>query len=106
VVQTYFTKENRAVALWNRKGGTTEDPELAALPPAAQGMARQMLAQIAAAKDPAKLEQALAQMDGMAAQMPPEMKPAMAYIRSKAEARIAELKAAAPSAGATDNGSK
>ncbi len=107
VVQTYFTKENRAVALWNRKGGTTEDPALAALPPQAQTMARQMLAQIAAAKDPAKLEQAIAQMDGMAAQMPPEMKPAMDYIKSKAEQRLAELKAAGnTSAGADANDSK
>jgi predicted Zn-dependent peptidase len=106
VVKTYFTKENRAVALWNRKAGAaTEDPALAALPPQAQGMARQMLAQIQSAKDPVKLEQAITQMDAMGAQMPPEMKPALDYIKSKAQQKLDELKAAgAANAGA--NGSK
>ena len=44
VAQKYFTKENRAVAIWTRKGGTApEDPALAALPDQAKPMVKQML---------------------------------------------------------------
>jgi hypothetical protein len=62
----YFTKENRTVGVFLRKGGDSaadDDPEIAALPAPAQGMARQQIARIKAETDPAKLREGLAQME-------------------------------------------
>jgi predicted Zn-dependent peptidase len=98
VATRYFTKENRAVALWRRKGGTTQDPALAALPAQAQGMVRQMLAQVAASTDASKLEQMLSQMDAMGAQVPPDMKPAVDYVKTQVQKRIDQIKSGATSA--------
>ena len=50
------------------------------------------LAAIEAAEDPSQLEQMIAQMDQMATQVPPDFKPAIDLIRTKALARIDELK--------------
>ncbi|MBI5708728.1 MAG: insulinase family protein [Candidatus Eisenbacteria bacterium] len=96
VAQAYFTKEGRAVAIWTRKGGGAEDPELAALPPPARERARAGLARIRAASDPEKLQQMLDMFDQMGAQMPPEAKPAIEYLRGKAQARLRELSTPKP----------
>ena len=93
VAKEYFTKENRAVAIWTRKGGAEVDPELAALPAEARKMVQDAMPRIAAAKDPAQLEQMLSRMDSMAAMVPPEAKPAIEYMRVKITKRIDELKA-------------
>jgi len=99
VAKTYLTKENRAVAIWTRKGGSEpEDPAIAALPAQARQMVKQALGRISAAKDPTQLQQMLGQMEQMGSQLPPEMKPAIDIIKSKAQARLNELAAAA-----TDN---
>jgi len=94
VAKAYFTKENRAVAIWTRKGGAGEDPAVAALPAPSRGMVRQILTRIGGAKDADEVQQILARLEQMAAQTPPEMKPALELIRSKAQARIAELSGA------------
>ncbi len=92
VARTYFTKENRAVAIWTRKAGTEpEDPALVALPAEARQMARQMLGRIRSATDKAQLQQMLSRMEQMSGQLPPEMKAAMDYVRAQAEARLNEL---------------
>ena len=92
VATTYFTKENRAVAIWTRKGGSgPEDPALAALPDQAKPMVKQMLGRIASATDTGQLQQMLARLDQMSGQTPPEMKPALDYVRAKAEARMQQL---------------
>ena len=92
VAQKYFQKENRAVAVWTRKGGSEpEDPALAALPPEAKQMAKSMVARIEATDDPAQLTRMLEGMDRMAGQMPPEMKPALDYIKGKAQAKLTQL---------------
>jgi predicted Zn-dependent peptidase len=92
VAQKYFQKENRAVAVWTRKGGSEpEDPALAALPPEAKSMAKGMVARIEATDDPAQLTRMLEGMDRMAGQMPPEMKPALDYIKGKAQAKLTQL---------------
>jgi predicted Zn-dependent peptidase len=94
VAQAYLTRENRSVALWKRKAGAeAEDPALAALPADARGMVKQFLGRVKDEKDPAKLQAMLGRLDSMGAQMPPEMKPALDYIRQKAQARLAELNA-------------
>jgi predicted Zn-dependent peptidase len=92
VAQTYFTKENRAVAIWTRKGGSApEDPALAALPAEAKPMVKQMLSRIDSATDPAQLQQMLTRLDQMGGQAPAEMKPALDLVRSRAEAKIQQL---------------
>jgi predicted Zn-dependent peptidase len=92
VAQKYFQKENRAVAVWTRKGGgEPEDPAIANLPPEAKGMVKGMVARIAATDDPARLQQMLDGMDRMSSQMPPEMKPALEYIKGKAQAKLTQL---------------
>jgi predicted Zn-dependent peptidase len=90
----YFTKENRTVGVFLRKGGDAaadDDPELAALPAPAQAMARQQIARIKAETDPAKLREGLAQMEEAKSQVPPEMKPVLDLILKRAQERLAEL---------------
>ena len=94
VANAYFTKENRAVAIWTRKGGSApEDPALAGLPAESKPMVKQMLGRIESATDAAQLTQMLTRIDQMGAQIPPEMKPAMEYVRAKCQARIDQLNA-------------
>lgn len=95
VANTYFT-ESGLNALWYfRKEGSEEDPELAALSAQGKAMAKQALAQINQVTDPAELQQGLAQMQAMAAQAPPEYKPAIELVIKKATERLEELKASA-----------
>jgi predicted Zn-dependent peptidase len=92
VVNQYFTKENRAVAIWTRKGGSEpEDPALAGMPDQAKGMVKQMLGRINSATDSAQLQAMLGRLDSMSGQLPPEMKPAIDYVRAKCEARMQQL---------------
>jgi predicted Zn-dependent peptidase len=92
VAQTYSTKENRAVAIWTRKGGAApEDPALAALPAEAKPMVKQMLSRIDSATDAAQLQQMLTRLDQMGGQAPAEMKPALDLVRSRAEAKLQQL---------------
>ena len=95
----YFTRENRNIAYYLRKAGAApEDPELAALPAQMRGMVRQQVAQIEGIGDPAELQELMAQLQQMAGQVPPAMKPALDYIMKKAQARLETL-AAAPAEG-------
>ena len=94
----YFTKEKRNTAYYLRKvGAAPEDPELAALPAQMRGMVKQQVAQIEAVADGAELQEMMAQLQQMAGQVPPAMKPALEYIMKKAQARLEAL-AAAPAA--------
>jgi len=90
----YFTKENRAVAIYTRKAGApaaAEDPDLAGLSDQQKQMVRQLMQQLAAVDDPEKLRQMLAMMEAQGASAPPERKAAMAAVKKKIEARIGEL---------------
>jgi len=96
----YFTKENRNVAYYLRKAGAApEDPEVAAMPAQVRGMVKQQVAQVQAITDPAEVQEMIAQLQQMAGQVPPAMKPALEYIMKKAQARLEELTAAAPGQG-------
>jgi hypothetical protein len=100
VAKKYFTKENRNVAYYLRKAGAApEDPELAALPAQMRGMVKQQVAQIQGVEDPAELQEMMVQLQQMAGQVPPAMKPALEYIMQKAQARLEELAAAQPAPG-------
>jgi peptidase M16-like protein len=94
VAKQYFTKENRAVAVFLRKEGAAaadDDPDVSLLPAPAQAMARQQIAKIKAETDPAKLHEGIAQMEEAKAQVPPEMKPVFELILKRAQERLAAL---------------
>ena len=92
VARESFTKERRTVGTFVRKeGAAPEDPKVAALPPQAQAMVRQGLAQVGSESDPLHLRQMIAQMAAMAEQAPAEMKPALEIIREAAEQRLSTL---------------
>jgi predicted Zn-dependent peptidase len=94
IVKKYFTKENRAVAIYTRKGGgEPEDPVVASMPPEAKGMVKQALSRIAASNDPAQLQQMLTRMEQMGTQVPENMKPGVDYVKTRIQARLAELDA-------------
>ncbi len=94
VANEYFTPTNRAVAHYNRKAGAAaEDPELAALDPQMKAMVKQALTQLSSVEDPAELEQAIAQMEAQASQVPPQFKPAFDIIQRKARERLEMLNA-------------
>jgi predicted Zn-dependent peptidase len=92
VAKRYFTKENRTVATYLRKAGSApEDPELAAFPAQMRGMVKQQVAQIEQTTDASELQQMMAQFQQMAGQVPLAMKPALAYMMKKAQARLEAL---------------
>ncbi|MHB8079625.1 MAG: M16 family metallopeptidase [Candidatus Krumholzibacteriia bacterium] len=94
VAKTYFTRENRAVAVWTRKADAgAEDPALAAVPAEAKPMVMGSLARLQAMTDAAQVQAYLGRLEERAGQMPPGMKGAMDYLRTKAQARLAELQA-------------
>jgi predicted Zn-dependent peptidase len=92
VAAKYFTKENRAVAVYTRKpgtGGETEDPDFAALPDDQKQVARQFIGSLKNQTDPAKLKAVLARME----QKEPDPKQAdlQKVVKKKVAERIAEL---------------
>jgi predicted Zn-dependent peptidase len=92
VTKDYLTKESRTVGVFLRKeGAAPEDPEIAKLSPQAQAMVRQGLKQIEAETDAANLQQGIAQMQQMSAQVPPEMKPAVEFLLKRAQERLSAL---------------
>ncbi len=96
VARKYFTRENRAVAIYTRKPGTAaEDPEIAALPAEQRAQLKQQLEQIKAVTDPARLRAGLERLEQNLAQAPPEMRAMIELFRKKLQERLAELEAAA-----------
>jgi len=92
VANTYLTKENRNVAIYNRKvSAKPVDPELAAFPDQIRGMITSQLSRLSMITDLGQLKTVLGQMEAQAAQLPPEMKGAIDYLRKKIEAQIQEL---------------
>lgn len=93
VAKTYFKPEGRNTLWYVRKAGTEEDPALAALDGQAKAMAKSMISQIANEEDTARLEQALAQMQGSISQAPDDFKPALELVIAKIQERLAVLEA-------------
>ncbi len=89
VAEKYLTKENRNVAIYNRKASSKpEDPELAAFPDQMRAMIKSQLNSIAKIVDVPQLKTMLGQMEAQAAQLPPQMKGAFDYLKKKLEAQI------------------
>jgi predicted Zn-dependent peptidase len=102
VANRYFTKENRAVAVYTRKAGApgaAEDPDLAGLNDQQKQMVRQFSQRLQSMNDLDRLRQMQGQMEAQAGGAPPEMKPALDVIRKKMQARIDELEKAKGSKG-------
>jgi len=96
VARRYFTRENRAVAIYTRKAGIApEDPEIAALPAEQRAQLKQQLEQMKAVTDIARLRAGLERMEQNAAQAPPDARPMLELFMKKLKERIAELEAAA-----------
>ncbi|MCL4807061.1 MAG: insulinase family protein [Thermoanaerobaculia bacterium] len=97
VAQTYLVKENQATALVSRKAGSApsaDDSALADVPEQMRPMIKQSLQRLAAETDAEKLKQAVAQMEGQASQVPPQMKKGLDLLVTKAKERLAELETA------------
>ncbi len=92
VAKAYFTKENRKVMVINRPKATGPvDPELESIPEAMRGNAKAAAAQFAAETDLTKLKGALGQIEAQSAQVPPQAKPFMEYLKKKLNERIQKL---------------
>jgi hypothetical protein len=94
VVRTYFTKENRNVAIYTRKGGkspadATESP---ALTQEEQAALRAFAAKVKEAKDAQKLTEALRALEAHAAQANPKQQNLLQSQRKLLQQRIEELK--------------
>ncbi len=94
VAKKYFTKENRAVAIYTRKpgtGGEDEDSLLAGLDAQAKAMARKMSSSINANKNLEELKKQLAGLEAQLEQAGAKAPPVMKVIRAVLRNRIAEL---------------
>lgn len=91
VCSRLFKKERRSVAIYLRKAGASEDPELQRLPPELRKLVKAQLTRFDQVTDPEKLSQVLAQMEQMATQAPAQMKPAFAYLKKKLQERLSQL---------------
>ena len=94
VAKKYFTKENRAVAVYTRKpgtGGEDEDPLLVGLDAQSKAMARKMSSSIKANKNLEELKKQLAGLEAQLEQAGAKAPPVMKVIRTVLRNRIAEL---------------
>ena len=94
VAKKYFTKENRAVAVYTRKpgtGGGDEDPLLAGLDAQSKAMARKMSSSIKANKNLEELKKQLVGLEAQLEQAGAKAPPVMKVIRTVLRNRIAEL---------------
>jgi predicted Zn-dependent peptidase len=95
VMGRYFTKENRAVAIYTRKAGTgasaVDDPEMAGLSPEQKPVARQISAAIAAEKDAAGLKAQLSKIEAALGAADPKKQPLQRFMIRKITARLADL---------------
>lgn len=92
VARKYFTKENRAVAIYTRKpGAAPENPELAALSADQRAQLKPQLDRLKKETDLAKLKTGLARLEQGVAQAPAEAKPMLEILLKTLRARIAEL---------------
>ena len=94
VAKKYFTKENRAVAIYTRKpgtGGGDGGPLLAGLDAQAKAMARKMSGSINANKDLTQLKKQLASLEAQMEKAGAKAPPVMKVIRNVLRKRIGEL---------------
>jgi len=93
VAKKYFTKENRAVAIYKRKPGTVsgDDPLLTGLTGEQKAMARKIKASITAEKDLTKLKGQLKSLEERLEQAGSKAPPLMKVVRGILRKRISEM---------------
>jgi hypothetical protein len=94
VAKKYFTKENRAVAIYTRKpgtGGGDENPLLADLSGQAKAMARKFISSLNSEKDVTSLKGRLQQIEEQLEKAGSKAPPIMKVIRAALRKRIGEL---------------
>ncbi len=98
VAAQYFPKENRNVAVYNRKAGTSGGevpPELAELPAEARsavlGQLKQLRGAVAGMTDPAQLEQMLQMIQSQESAAPPEMRRVFPLFKKVVSDRLEQL---------------
>ena len=93
VVNTYFTKENRAVGIYTRKKGTAAppDPELAGLNAEQKAMLEAALSKLKIETDVEKLKAARQRIESQSGQAPAEVKAVLAIYSRKIQERIAPM---------------
>ena len=96
VANTYLTAQNRTVAVYTRKAGTTmdEDPDLTGLAPEQKPVIRQFMASIATVTDTAQLEAQKTEIEGRLSSANDKTKPFLTILLKKLQDRIDALKAA------------
>jgi hypothetical protein len=94
VVNEYFTKENRSVAIYTRKSsrGPSDDPYLAGLSPEQRAELDQVQARLKEEKDAAKLKAALPSLEERIRQADEKTKSFLQAQKKLVEQRLAELK--------------
>lgn len=96
VVNKYFTKENRNVAIYTRKaekpGASAGGPDLSGLSDEQKAAVKGMMSRLAQEKDAAKLKTALGRMDEAEAKADEKMKAFIQIQRKLVQQRLEELK--------------
>jgi predicted Zn-dependent peptidase len=95
VVNKYFTKENRNVAIYTRKAGkpgeSSDGPDLSALSEEQKAGVKAMMARLKQEKDAAKLKTALVRMDEAEGKADEKMKAFLQVQRKLVQQRLDEL---------------
>ncbi|MEW6159972.1 MAG: pitrilysin family protein [Verrucomicrobiota bacterium] len=91
VANKYFNKENRTVAIYTRKAGTSAAPEIPGLSPVMKSRLQAITAQINQETDLPKLQATLQKIESQAGQVPAEQQPFMKALVEKVQQRIETL---------------
>lgn len=91
VATEYLVKNNRSVATYTRKAGSTEDPEFAGLTAEQKPIIRQITAALKAEKDASKLKAQLEQIEQRLAGADAKNQQFYKIFRDKLKERLAEL---------------
>ncbi|HOA62247.1 MAG: insulinase family protein [Verrucomicrobia bacterium] len=92
VARVYFTRENRAVAIYVRKPGTGgEDPDLAELNADQKKAAQAMVGRIRSETDAKKLRENLDRVEAQLAQLSAEVKPLLDFLKKKMQERLTQI---------------
>jgi predicted Zn-dependent peptidase len=91
VAEKYLTKETRTVAIYTRKAGSQEDPDLAGISAEQKAVAQKMAAALKEEKDAAKLKQRLQDLETKAATVDEKNRGFLEFMKKKLTQRIEQL---------------
>jgi predicted Zn-dependent peptidase len=98
VASQYFSKENRTVGIYTRKGGKSgsDDPDLKDLSTEQRSQIQALVAQLKSETDLSKLKQAREKLQSQASEVPQDQRPFFKAYSMKVEQRIEELEKPKP----------